>query len=281
MSVKVMGMVFDRYPNGGGEMLLALALADHAKHDGSSIFPSVSTLAKMTRQSERSVQYQLRKMEASGWLELVGKPSGGRMKTREYRINPSWIKGENIAPFQKDDTQEKGANSAPFNQKKGATDDTKGCNSEQERVQSEAEKGATAIAPEPSGTVIDPSLEPSGNASLPAGLNLHAWDQWIKFRKKAGLKKYQTNATANKLARYPPAVQAQAVKHSIENEYQGLFPERFSGGNSERSKKYDPWQQLEPNPGAAEGEVVVLPDDGDLFTQVDRQSDQRNGSGAG
>lgn len=34
MSIKVMTAVFDRYPNGGGEMLLALALADHASDDG-------------------------------------------------------------------------------------------------------------------------------------------------------------------------------------------------------------------------------------------------------
>ena len=34
MSVKVMTAVFERYPNGGGEMLLALALADHASDDG-------------------------------------------------------------------------------------------------------------------------------------------------------------------------------------------------------------------------------------------------------
>ncbi len=38
-------MVFDRYPNGGGEMLLALALADHAHDDGTHIFPSIARLA--------------------------------------------------------------------------------------------------------------------------------------------------------------------------------------------------------------------------------------------
>lgn len=34
MSVKVMTAVFDRYPVGGGEMLIALALADHASDAG-------------------------------------------------------------------------------------------------------------------------------------------------------------------------------------------------------------------------------------------------------
>lgn len=136
MSVKVMSMVFDRYPDGGGEMLLALALADHASDDGKKVFPSIKALAEKTRQSERSVQYQLRKMELAGWLILVNSGNGGRNQRREYVISPAWLKGAEIAPIQKgaiDDT--KGAETAPFNDLKGATDDAKGCNQQQERVQ--------------------------------------------------------------------------------------------------------------------------------------------------
>ncbi|MBN5158817.1 MULTISPECIES: helix-turn-helix domain-containing protein [unclassified Stenotrophomonas] len=135
-------MVFDRYPNGGGEMLLALALADHAHDDGTHIFPSIARLAEKTRQSERSVQYQLRRMEQSGWLVLVNAGIGGRRsgfgeggRTRQYRINPEWMKGADIAPFAK-----------------GAKQATKGCKTTQERVQNSVEKGATAIAPEPRAT---------------------------------------------------------------------------------------------------------------------------------
>ncbi len=135
-------MVFDRYPSGGGEMLLALALADHAHDDGTHIFPSIARLAEKTRQSERSVQYQLRRMEQSGWLVLVNAGIGGRRsgfgeggRTRQYRINPEWMKGAEIAPFAK------GAKKAP-----------EGCKTTQERVQNGVEKGATAIAPEPRAT---------------------------------------------------------------------------------------------------------------------------------
>ncbi|MDQ7310653.1 helix-turn-helix domain-containing protein [Stenotrophomonas sp. Sm10] len=135
-------MVFDRYPNGGGEMLLALALADHAHDDGTHIFPSIARLAEKTRQSERSVQYQLRRMEQSGWLLLVNAGIGGRRsgfgeggRTRQYRINPEWMKGAEIAPFAK-----------------GAKKASEGCKTAQERVQNSVEKGATAIAPEPRAT---------------------------------------------------------------------------------------------------------------------------------
>ncbi|HFF6202246.1 helix-turn-helix domain-containing protein [Stenotrophomonas maltophilia] len=135
-------MVFDRYPNGGGEMLLALALADHAHDDGTHIFPSIARLAEKTRQSERSVQYQLRRMEQSGWLVLVNAGIGGRRsgfgeggRTRQYRINSEWMKGAEIAPFAK-----------------GAKQASEGCKTTQERVQNSVEKGATAIAPEPRAT---------------------------------------------------------------------------------------------------------------------------------
>ena len=125
MSIKVMTAVFERYPHGGGEMLLALALADHASDDGTRVFPSIKALAEKTRQSERSVQYQLRRMQESGWLILVNAGNGGRSMHSEYRISIDWIKGAEIAPFQKGATDDE----------KGANDSTKGCNPQQKRVQ--------------------------------------------------------------------------------------------------------------------------------------------------
>ena len=133
-------MVFDRYPAGGGEMLLALALADHAHDDGTNIYPSVNHLSIKTRQSERTIQYQLRKMEECGWLVLVADEKGGRGKAREYRINREWLKGAEIAPFIKGATDDI----------KGATDDIKGATDDI--------KGAIAVAPESSITIIEPSI---------------------------------------------------------------------------------------------------------------------------
>ena len=151
MSIKIMSAVFERYPNGGGEMLLALALADHASDDGTRVYPSVANLAEKTRQSERSVQYQLRRMEESGWLILVGAGNGGRSMSREYRISPEWIKGAEIAPTQKGATDDI----------KGATDDTKGCNPRQKRVQQ------VAPANNRHRTINEPSLN-QGIAGAPA-----------------------------------------------------------------------------------------------------------------
>lgn len=153
MSVKVMSAVFDRYPNGGGEMVLALALADHASDDGTRVFPGVKALAIKTRQSERTVQYQLRRMEEAGWLILVGAGNGGRSMAREYRISLDWIQGADFADLQK------GAEIAPFaGLRKGAIHSTKGCNPQHKRVQ------PVAPANNHHGTINEPSGGESAGA---------------------------------------------------------------------------------------------------------------------
>ncbi len=182
MSVRIMTAVFDRYPNGGGEMLLALALADHASDDGTRVYPSIKALAEKTRQSERTIQYQLRRMEESGWLILVNAGNGGRSMTSEYRISPEWIKGAEIAPIQK------GAN----DDEKGANDSAKGCNPRQERVQPVAPANnrhrtinepslnqgvAAAPAKASRGTVVPPDFKPdqtAHNIAASTGVNLQA-----------------------------------------------------------------------------------------------------------
>lgn len=65
-----MSAVFDHYPGDGGEMLLALVLADVARDDGTlMINDSIPELARKTRQTDGDVRGQLRRMEQSGWLQ--------------------------------------------------------------------------------------------------------------------------------------------------------------------------------------------------------------------
>lgn len=84
MSIKLMTAVFDRYPAGGGELLLALVLADFANDVGDGIWPSVATLSRKTRQSRRTVQGLLRRLEHIGFLACVRRSAGG--KSNEWRI---------------------------------------------------------------------------------------------------------------------------------------------------------------------------------------------------
>lgn len=246
MSVKVMTAVFERYPVGGGEMILALALADHANDDGTRVFPSIESLMAKTRQARRTVQYQLRRMEESGWLILVNSGNGGRNQHREYRINLDWInggelpepenKGANNAPI---DEEENGANSAPLNNgekgasddTKGANDDIKGCNPQQERVQ----QGAPAYNHHIT------TIEPSNNhqrarasravldIELPHWLPEEAWQDWVDHRKavKAVLTQRAAELCLRKLDRLraeghcPVAVIEQSV---ITGKWTDLYP---------------------------------------------------------
>lgn len=131
MSARCTAAVFDRYPAGGGEFALALALADNAHQDGTHIFISVESMAEKSRQSVRAVQVHLRSMLASGWLQ-VSKAGGGRGRYAQYHINAAWLNGAELAPFipphHLPNKQAKGADSAGF--------------SGPERVQNDAQKGA-------------------------------------------------------------------------------------------------------------------------------------------
>lgn len=265
MSVKVMTAVFERYPVGGGEMILALALADHADDDGTRVFPSIDSLMVKTRQARRTVQYQLRRMEESGWLILVNSGNGGRNQHREYRINLDWInggelpepenKGANNAPI---NNSENSAKSAPLNNDekgasddtKGANHDTKGCNSEHERVQ----QGAPAYNHHRT------TIEPSNNhqrarasraveIDLPEWLPDDVWQDWVEHRKavKAPLTKRAAELCLRKLDRLrveghcPIAVIEQSV---ITGKWTDLYPvknDRLApAAGSNRSSSFDP-----------------------------------------
>lgn len=91
MSVKVMGLVWDHFPEHRSELLLALALADEADHDGGDILPTIDRLAARTRQTDRNVRRQLRTLEVAGWLVCTHRSNGGRNQPSRYRVSASWL----------------------------------------------------------------------------------------------------------------------------------------------------------------------------------------------
>lgn len=67
-----------------GERLVLLVLADHAGDDGCHSYPSVPTIAREARLSERQVQYALKNLKGRGEIEVERK-GGGRMST-SYKV---------------------------------------------------------------------------------------------------------------------------------------------------------------------------------------------------
>ena len=95
-----MAMVWQRLDCSGGELILALSLADIADDSGDRIYPSISYLADKTRQSDRQVQRQLKAFRKKGWLQCKKVSTGGSGKTTRYRINPVWINGDILSGFE-------------------------------------------------------------------------------------------------------------------------------------------------------------------------------------
>lgn len=171
-----MALVWDHYPEGGGEMLVALKVADHADHAGERIWPGIASLAAQTRQSERSVQRHLRAMTERGWLELVRAGGTGPGATAHYRIPVEQIllqvngKGDKLSP-------------------------TERVTLEVEKGDKSGNKGDTAVSPEPSlkATVRKSSRSGEGDAS-PVAACFEAYQQGIRETHKA---EYPPSARAN------------------------------------------------------------------------------------
>ncbi|WP_223532133.1 helix-turn-helix domain-containing protein [Pseudomonas sp. BF-R-30] len=110
-----------------------LCLANYAGSNGAGAFPSASTLAQDTGLSERTVRYKLDDLEKVGLIQKGNQAIAAVHIDRHDR-----------RPVVYDLQLSRGANPAP-RAKRGA-DDTTGCNSQQNGVQPETERGA-AVAP--------------------------------------------------------------------------------------------------------------------------------------
>lgn len=83
MSIKVMTWVWDHSPASGTDLLMLLAIADHAGDDGRDAWPSVRKLAQRTRLDERTVRRVLKRLADDG--HIVVRAGGGRRSNR-YEI---------------------------------------------------------------------------------------------------------------------------------------------------------------------------------------------------
>ena len=85
MSVRILSEIWEHSQAKGSELLLLLALADHADSVTAECYPSVKRLAKLIRMSKRNTQYLLRKLEEDGHITI--KPKASPNKTNLYKLH--------------------------------------------------------------------------------------------------------------------------------------------------------------------------------------------------
>ena len=118
MSVRLMGVVFE-LDVPGPEKLVLLAMADHARDDGTGCYPSIDTLARKTSQSRRGVQKIMRRLEQKGLIK-PSRISRGRVTT-EYEITLANREPGSLLPITQPRTPEHStANGSAFNREPGS-----------------------------------------------------------------------------------------------------------------------------------------------------------------
>ncbi len=146
---------------------LAAALADIANDDGTSIYPSVAYMAWLLGKGRRSVQLGLSELREAQIIEPVGHDKGGRGQPTEYRLLEA-----NLPKRLAWKELKKGAENAPFTERKGASSDGKGRISEHKRAHFTTER-VKPVTPDPSVTVIEPSENTSPHSRLMAFHSQH------------------------------------------------------------------------------------------------------------
>lgn len=63
------------------------------------------------------------------------------------------------------------------------------------------------------------------------------WDEWVAYRRSRRLAKYKTDRVLINLCRFPVSVAIKAIDNSLNNEYQGLFPEKFGHESVARDQR--------------------------------------------
>jgi hypothetical protein len=179
MSIKVMTLVWDRFPAAGSELLAMLALADWCTDDGGSLYPSIATLAAKIRVSESQARRILHGLIDNGYVTVIGNANGGAPgTTRQYRVIVAKLRS---LPDRTAETCETASTHAtPSIDARGsadARDGSHGC----------AETGSTHDTQTINITISKPSVKTKGAGAPfvpPDWIDATSWNAFVAMRKK-------------------------------------------------------------------------------------------------
>jgi hypothetical protein len=99
-----MTWLWENSPASGTDLLVMLAIADNADDTGGNAWPSMRTLARKCRISERSVQRAIRSLQAAGLLMI--EENAGRSGTHRFTVDMTkgrqLVTPDNLSPRQDD-----------------------------------------------------------------------------------------------------------------------------------------------------------------------------------
>lgn len=212
MAALLTTLVWENFPRGGNDKLVALCLADWANDDGEIQRISNQAVARKTGLSLRTVQRSIHTMTDLGWLQVAGAHVGGRGVCASYRMDPGREKGDKLTPFK--------------TTKKACQDDT--LSGGRKPVKSKSKPKASKVQ---KGVKLSPKdIYISFLTGEGAGLDLRedTWLQYVEHREL--IKKPLTPRAALLALRHLRDMEAQGeepwrvINQSIFRRWVGLFP---------------------------------------------------------
>ena len=228
MSLDVLTAIWRAPPCKGGDLLCLLAIADNADEFGYA-WPSIATIAKKAAMGERGAQKCVQKLAGAGLISI--KRGGGRNKTNAYQITTNGIGVETEHTNPEQNTPNK-VHPLP------------NINPEQSCINPEPAfaKPRTPVHPNSQEPPIEPSLPLLSPIDILSSVVRRETAVDFSAHRKS-LKKPLTDIAARRL------VKAVEFHHdpdsvfdlSIQNGWQGIFPERSSNERTDtRTPQSDP-----------------------------------------
>lgn len=204
MSIRIMSRIWDAGPPDPMQRIVLLAIADHADDQGRA-YPSMVGIASKCGMTERGARGIIRKLEAAGYLET--RIGGGRGGKSHYTVNP----------------EPETRNDKPGMSKPGTT---------RPETRNETALNPEPRSAEPSVTIKEPPKSRETPVDVLCKIVRHETATDFAAHRKA-MKKPLTHEAArrlvSKLANHPDP--DAVFDLSIENGWQGVFPEKIGGRN--------------------------------------------------
>lgn len=218
MSIKVMSLVWDKFPLGGSDKLVMLAMADWCNDEGGSLHPSHQAVADKCCMSRSQAQRIVRALEAEGWLVVVGNQYGGAPgATKQYRLNVERLR--NCDGYQDATGSAHATGSVDATGSMDAQDGSHGC-------YGTGSMGATQTTIEPPISTSKPAAKKSSQRG-PVGI-----DSFLKSCSESGQKPIPED----------DKVFALADRVGIPDEYLWLAWREFVDRSRENGKRYTDWR---------------------------------------